>query len=267
MTGVQTCALPISVSGSTLKQHLISSARLVTNLFLVWVLVGAAWAFWQPSAFTWFKPYVGPGLGVIMFGMGMTLTPADFQRVARQPVAVLIGVGAQYLVMPLVAVAVARALQLPADLAAGLILVGCCPGGTASNVMTYLARGDVALSVSLTTVSTLAAVLATPWLMQVLGGQYVPVDAAALMRSILLVVILPVLAGLLVHRYGGAAVETAIGIGEADPKQAQFNPGVIDLVRVARLVVDFAQIGGGRQVSHESMQAVEHHALVIAQGH
>ncbi len=142
----------------------------------------------------------------------MTLTPADFQRVARQPVAVLIGVGAQYLVMPLVALAVARALQLPADLAAGLILVGCCPGGTASNVMTYLARGDVALSVSLTTVSTLAAVLATPWLMQVLGGQYVPVDAAALMRSILLVVILPVLAGLLVHRYGGAAVETAIEV-------------------------------------------------------
>jgi bile acid:Na+ symporter, BASS family len=111
-----------------------------------------------------------PGLGVIMFGMGITLTPTDFKRVATQPYAVGVGLAAQFLIMPFAA-GISKVFNLPPALAAGLILVGSCPGGTASNVMTFLAKGDVALSVTMTSCSTLAAVVATPYLMSWAGRQ------------------------------------------------------------------------------------------------
>ena len=101
-----------------------------------------------------------------MFGMGLTLSPADFAAVARHPKEVAIGVLAQFTIMPLVAFGLTRLFDLPPEVAAGVVLVGCCPGGTASNVMTYLAKGDVALSVTLTTVSTLLAPVVTPFLVR-----------------------------------------------------------------------------------------------------
>ena len=172
-----------------------------TLLFPLWTLLGAVLALVHPPLFVWFRgPLIALGLGVIMLGMGVGLTPADFLRVGRRPRAMLLGVLAQFLVMPALAAAIAAALHLPAPLAVGLILVGCCPGGTASNVVALIGRGDVALSVVMTTISTLAAVVLTPRLTQVLASQYVPVDGWALFLTVLQVVLLPVTVGVVLKR-------------------------------------------------------------------
>ena len=154
-----------------------------------------------PAGFTWFQPLIIPGLGVIMFGMGTALTLADFKRVAEQPYPVAVGLVAQFVIMPVLAAAIAKFLELPPGIAAGLILVGSCPGGTASNVITYLAKGDVALSVTMTSCSTIVSVLATPYLMLWLAGTYVFVYPPELLLSILTVVIFPVAAGLIVRQF------------------------------------------------------------------
>lgn len=136
-----------------------------------------------------------------MFFMGITLTPPDFVRIAKRPWVVLLGTVAQFVVMPLAGWAIAHALALPPELAAGVILVGCAPGGTASNVVTYLAKGDVALSVSVTTVSTLLAPLLTPSLTLWLAGQFMQVSAGSMMLSIVQTVLLPVLLGVVVRAF------------------------------------------------------------------
>lgn len=168
-------------------------------------MAGSAAALVWPAGFTWFQPFIVPGLGLIMFGMGMALTPADFKRVAKQPYAVGVGLAAQFFIMPVAAVVIAKTFAVPPAIAAGLILVGSCPGGTASNVMTYLAKGDVALSVTMTSCATMLSVLATPYLMLWLAGEYVPVHPRELLRSILLIVIIPVVAGLLVRQFFGVS--------------------------------------------------------------
>jgi BASS family bile acid:Na+ symporter len=159
----------------------------------------AAW--WAPGVFRPLKPAIVPGLGVIMFGMGMALRPGELEAVVRRPRPLILGVGLQFLIMPAAAWLVARALNLSPLLAVGLVLTGACPGGTASNVMTYLARGNVALSVGMTTVSTLVAPLATPWLTWALVGQRVPVPVGSMFWGIVQVVILPVVLGMLCKRY------------------------------------------------------------------
>ena len=143
---------------------------------------------------------INPMLGLIMFGMGLTLNARDFRVVLSRPRDVLIGCMAQFTVMPLVAWVLVRLFRLPADLALGVILVGCCPGGTASNVITYLAGGDLALSVGMTATSTLLAPLLTPLLTWLMAGTYAPVDAWGMLQSILYVVIAPILGGLLLQR-------------------------------------------------------------------
>ena len=137
-------------------------------------------------------------LGVVMFGMGLTLNLNDFKIVFSRPKDVVIGCLAQFTVMPLLAWSLARLFQLDEALALGVVLVGCCPGGTASNVITYLAKGDLALSVGMTGVSTLLAPLLTPLLTWALAGKSVDVDVAGMLLSILWVVILPIVAGLIV---------------------------------------------------------------------
>ena len=139
-------------------------------------------------------------LGVVMFGMGLTLSLKDFKVVFSHPRDVLTGCLAQFTIMPLLAYALARLFRLDEALALGVVLVGCCPGGTASNVITYLARGDLALSVGMTGVSTLLAPLLTPLLTWALAGKSVDVDVASMFLSILWVVIVPIIAGLLVKR-------------------------------------------------------------------
>jgi len=167
-----------------------------TDLFPLWVVVGGVVGVAYPPAVTWFSgDAIVWGLAAIMLGMGITLGPDDFRASLARPRAVGLGVVAQYGIMPFLGWAVASALSLEAPLAVGLILVGCCPGGTASNVVTFLARGDVALSILMTSASTLAAVVMTPLLTDWLAGQYVPVDAWALLRSTMQVVIIPVVVG------------------------------------------------------------------------
>lgn len=143
---------------------------------------------------------VSPLLGLVMFGMGMSLKLSDLKIVFTRPKDVIIGCLSQFLVMPGLAWLLSTVFSLPPDLAVGVILVGCCPGGTASNVITYLAGGDLALSVGMTTVSTIVAPLMTPAITWLLAGTYVNVDALGMLMSILWVVILPIVAGLLAQR-------------------------------------------------------------------
>jgi BASS family bile acid:Na+ symporter len=172
-----------------------------TLLFPLWTLLAAALALLFPWLFTWMQgPLIVLALALVMLGMGLELELADFQRVLRRPGPPALGVAAQYLVMPALAALVAVLLRLSPPLAVGLILVGCCPGGTASNVVTLIARADVALSVVMTTLSTLAAVLLTPMLTGLLAGRYVPVDGWKLLLDVLQVVLLPVAVGLALKR-------------------------------------------------------------------
>src|SRR5260221_3473097 len=155
-----------------------------TNLFPVWVLLGGALALAHPGSFTWFSgEFITWGLAVILLGMGITLTVDGFKRVLKMPRAVAIGCAAHYAIMPFLGWSIAHLLKLETQFAVGLILVACCPCGTASNVVNYLAGSNVALSVLMTLCSTLGAVVMTPLLTKWLAGQYVPVDAFGLFAS------------------------------------------------------------------------------------
>jgi BASS family bile acid:Na+ symporter len=166
------------------------------------VLLLAVFSLFFPSYLsrvgTW---VINPMLGLIMFGMGLTLNPRDFRIVFSRPKDVLTGCLAQFTVMPLLAWLLTWLFGLPADLALGVILVGCCPGGTASNVITYLAKGDLALSVGMTATSTVLAPVLTPLLTWLLAGTFVDVDAWGMLLSILYVVIAPILAGFIIQKY------------------------------------------------------------------
>ena len=165
----------------------------------VLVLAAALLALMSPGVLQQVRPTViNPLLGVIMFGMGLTLNLRDFKVVFSRPKDVIVGCLAQFTIMPLLAWGLAKVFQLDEALALGVVLVGCCPGGTASNVITYLAKGDLALSVGMTGVSTLSAPLLTPLLTWALAGKSVPVDVAGMLLSILWVVILPIVVGLIV---------------------------------------------------------------------
>ena len=166
------------------------------------VLMVAAVALWLPKSFSWIDPWViNPMLGVIMFGMGLTLSPNDFKIVLSRPKDILIGCLAQFTVMPLLALGLSWLFSLPKELALGVILVGCCPGGTASNVITYLAKGDLALSVGMTATSTLLAPVLTPLLVWLMAGTMVDVDTIGMLQSIVYVVIAPIVIGLLCQRF------------------------------------------------------------------
>ena len=174
--------------------------------FPLWVLAACGLALIRPDAFTWFRgTAIVVALGAIMLAMGLTLSLRDFARVASRPGAVASGFVAQFTIMPLAGWCVATAMGLEPAIATGLILVACCPGGTASNVVTYLARADVALSVVMTTCSTLAAVVLTPLLTKLLAGRLVDVDALGLLVSTAQVVVFPVAAGVAVNRFLPAA--------------------------------------------------------------
>ncbi len=167
----------------------------------LWVLLAAVVGLAAPSVFGGIgMSVVSPLLGLVMFGMGMSLKLSDLKIVFTRPKDVIIGCLSQFIVMPGLAWLLSTVFSLPPDLAVGVILVGCCPGGTASNVITYLAGGDLALSVGMTTVSTIVAPLLTSALTWLLAGTYVNVDALGMLMSILWVVILPIVAGLLAQR-------------------------------------------------------------------
>ena len=177
------------------------SSTVAANITAIVVLVTVL-ALFVPCSFDWIgTTAITPMLGVVMFGMGLTLKPSDFKPVLMRPKDIIIGELAQFIVMPLVAWLLCKTMHLPAELALGVILVGCCPGGTASNVICYLAKGDVALSVAMTGVSTLFAPIVTPALVYMLADKEVNVDMLGMFISIVQVVIIPIILGFAVNKY------------------------------------------------------------------
>jgi BASS family bile acid:Na+ symporter len=173
--------------------------------FTVWVVVFVTASLFFPSAFdTWFGVDLGifivPLIQIIMFGMGTTLNVGDFTRVVKLPWPVFIGLILQFSVMPFTGFGIATMFGFEPEVAAGVILIGSCPGGVASNLMTFIAGGNVALSVTMTSCSTLASPLMTPFLMKMLAGKLVPIDFVAMMLSILNMIIVPIIAGLVANK-------------------------------------------------------------------
>lgn len=179
--------------------HLLKLTQFVSKTFALWVLLFAFLAFVSPEAFLEIRGYIPYLLGIVMFGMGITLTFNDFSEVVKHPKSVIVGVVGQFVIMPAIAFALAKLFALPTDLAIGVILVGACPGGTSSNVMTYLAKGNTALSVACTTISTLLAPLLTPIIFYVLASQWIDIDASAMFASVLKMVLFPIFLGLIIR--------------------------------------------------------------------
>lgn len=182
----------------------------ISKYMAIFVIAIAAIALFEPWTFKWAAPKVTILLGVVMFGMGMTLRIRDFKLVFQRPRDVFIGALAQFTIMPALAWLLAKGFGLPPELAAGVILVGTCPGGTSSNVMTYLARGDVALSVSMTMTTTILAPIVTPLLTWWLAGEWVEISLSAMMLSIVQVVILPIVLGIIINTFFEATVQKVV---------------------------------------------------------
>lgn len=207
MNSVEPAPSPAVSAEASFRAREDRSARVAVTVFPVLILAAAVIAFFVPAAGQSIAPYTSIFLGVIMFAMGLTLTIPDFTLVVRRPLPILVGVIAQYLVMPLVGLGVSLLLQLPAELAVGVILVGCAPGGTSSNVITYLSKADTALSVTMTSISTLLAPLLTPLLTLWLAGSYLPIAAGDMAMSIVKMVLIPVVAGLVIRIVAGRLVD------------------------------------------------------------
>ncbi|MGF6172450.1 bile acid:sodium symporter family protein [Ensifer sp. 4252] len=187
-----------------------SFSAFVGRTFALWVILFAVLGFVFPDIFKQVTPYIVTLLGIIMFGMGLTISLDDFKEVAKRPFEVGIGVISQFLIMPLLAVLLTAIIPMSPEVAAGVILVGCCPGGTSSNVMTYLSKGDVALSVACTSVTTLLAPVVTPFLVWTFASQYLPVDAMAMFMSIVKVVLVPLALGFLLQKLLPGLVKAAV---------------------------------------------------------
>ena len=190
---------------ASLALYFMSHSFLKSFAFTVWVFAFVAASMIYPAAFgSWFgvdlSILIVPLIQIIMFGMGTTLSIADFGRVFKMPWPVFAGFFLQFSVMPLAGFTIARLFGFEAEIAAGVVLIGSCPGGVASNLMTYLANGDVALSVTMTSCSTLVSPIMTPFLMKVLASQYVPVQFFDMMFSIINMIIVPIVAGLVANR-------------------------------------------------------------------
>ncbi|MFM7348262.1 MAG: bile acid:sodium symporter family protein [Erythrobacter sp.] len=226
--------------------------RTITNNFAALTLGGVALAWVFPQGFTWLtdgsnriagQPLLSIALGIIMLAMGLTLTFDDYRGLTRMPRAFIAGLALQYTVMPLSGFAVAKLLGLEPGLAVGLILVACCPGGTASNIVTYIARGHVALSVAMTMASTLMAVIMTPLLTGWLAGAYVEIDRLNLLVNMIAVVLVPVVLGSLLNRLF--------------PRAAEAVNGVLPLIAIVLVVLIVGGIVGG------SKAAITEHAGVL----
>lgn len=192
--------------------RLKSVSEFTGKWFAVIIVAAGAIALLTPDTFSGGTPAIPWLLAVIMLGMGMTMKLADFSIVARRPWALLLGVAAQFVVMPLLGLGIATVLGLSAALTAGMVLVGSAPGGTASNVMVYLAKGDTALSVAMTSVSTLLAPILTPLLVLWLAGEYLPVDARGLFVTILQIVLVPVVLGVVLRLLFPATVNRLLDV-------------------------------------------------------
>ncbi len=184
----------------------------LTKYIGVVIIAFSIFAFFVPGVFAWTTTYTSVFLGVAMFGMGLTIRTSDFKVVFTHPREMLLGAAAQFTIMPLTAWLLAKGFHLPADIALGVILVGCCPGGTASNVITYIAGGDVPLSVGMTILSTLLAPLMTPALVYLLAGAWVQVSFWAMVLSVVKVILIPVVLGIAVNHVFGEKIGNISGV-------------------------------------------------------
>lgn len=206
VTGYRAWAGPaLIVMFASLALYFTSHPFLKSFAFTVWVFAFVTASMVYPSAFmTWYGFNLGilivPLIQIIMFGMGTTLSVADFSRVLRMPLPVFVGYALQFTIMPLMGLTLAKVFGFDAEIAAGVVLIGSCPGGVASNLMTYLAGGNVALSVTMTSCSTLASPIITPFLMKVLAGQFIEVNFFSMMFAIINMIIVPIVAGLIANR-------------------------------------------------------------------
>jgi Predicted Na+-dependent transporter len=183
--------------------------KLVGKYFAIIIIAIAADALLQPTNFLWVVPRVSLLLGIIMFGMGMTLKKEDFKEVFTRPKDVFIGVVCHYVIMPAIAYTLCLVFNLPKELAIGVILVGCCPSGTSSNVMCYLAKGDLALAVSIGAVSTLCAPILMPGLILLLAGKWISIPALKLFIEIVKIIVVPILLGVIINSLLGEKVQKA----------------------------------------------------------
>lgn len=170
-------------------------SQFATKTFIFWMLFAAVLGFIFPSHISILGGFVPYLLGIVMLGMGMTIDPKDFKIVLQSPKPVIIGVILQFTIMPTLAFLIAKGFQLPPEIAIGVILVGCCPGGTSSNVMSYLAKANVALSVAITSVSTLIAPFVTPALIYIFAHECLKVSFASMLWSVVQVVLIPIIIG------------------------------------------------------------------------
>ena len=179
--------------------------RLRQLAFTIWIFVSVALGMYYPQFFIEagdfkFSALIVPLIQIIMFGMGTAMSLSDFAGVAKMPKAVLVGLTCQFTIMPLIGLGLATLFNFPPEIAAGIVLIGSVPGGVASNVMAYIARANLALSITMTAVATLLAPLITPFLMKILAGQFVPIDFVAMMISVAKIVLLPIVLGLIVNK-------------------------------------------------------------------
>ncbi|WP_077700616.1 bile acid:sodium symporter family protein [Staphylococcus hominis] len=174
-------------------------SEFATKTFLLWMFIAAIIGFIFPTQLATIGQFVPWLLGIVMLGMGMTIKPSDFKLVFKEPRSVIIGVILQFTIMPILAYTIAKIFHLPAELAIGVILVGCCPGGTSSNVMSYLANANVALSVAITSVSTLLAPFVTPALIYLFAHEWLHVSFLSMLWSVIQVVLLPIIIGFILQ--------------------------------------------------------------------
>lgn len=202
---------PVKPAVSPLWDTYLKVSDILTTLFPLWTVLFGGLAIAKPETFAFFTTkYFTATLGVLMLSMGITLTPADFTRVLQQPGAVLWGFILCYGLCPLLGLGLGRAFKLPVDLVAGLVLVGSINGGQASNLCTYIAKGDVALSVLMTTVTTIAGIFMTPILCKALLGAVVPVDAVGIAVSCIQVVLAPIVLGMAANKFFPKTVEKIV---------------------------------------------------------
>ena len=182
-----------------MNKLILSLSQYASKYIGILVILISLCAFVSPSTFEWATTYTSLLLGFAMFGMGMTINANDFKNILKHPKDVFIGCLAQFLVMPLISYLLAVTFNLPTPIAIGVILVGCCPGGTASNIITHIAGGDTTLSVSMTVVSTLLCPILTPLWIYMLAGQWVDVSIFSMITSVVKVVLVPIILGIIIN--------------------------------------------------------------------
>lgn len=224
----------------------------ITRLFPLWAVLVSIAAYAEPSSVTGIAPHVTTLLTIIMLSMGVTLSLDDFRRVFTRPAPVIAGIVLHYLVMPLAAWMIAKVLRMPPDLTAGMVLVGSVASGTASNVMIYLARGDVALSVTISALSTLVGVFATPLLTRLYVDASIVVDVHGMLMSIVQIVALPIVVGLIVNHLFGKIVRKI--------------EWVLPLVSMVSILLIIAAVVGGTQKSIASVGLVVALGVVLHNG-